>query len=124
MCHKHVNAERQAINICFLCFLIIYSQPQTKKINMELTLFEEKQIRIESSRIAVEMTLAKFGIIKDEMSEREACRMPGVTIGVLKSLVNEGLLNRVKVGDRNSKCTYSRIELETVLNLKEKRKIK
>ena len=122
MCHKHVNAERQAINICFLYFLIIYSQPQTKKINMELTLFEEKQLRIESGEIAVTLAFKRLGLVKDDLSQREAYRI--FTEPVIKSLVNEGLLTRVKIGSRNSKATYSRIEIETVLNLKAKRKIK
>ena len=89
---------------------------------MELTIFEEKQLRIESGELAVTLAFKRLGLVKDDLSQREAYRI--FTEPVIKSLVNEGLLTRVKIGSRNSKATYSRIEIETVLNLKAKRKIK
>jgi hypothetical protein len=88
----------------------------------EMTLFEEKQMRIESGELAVTLAFKRLGLVKDDLSQREAYRIFGEA--QINSLVNEKLLNKVKTGDRNSKVYYSRIEIETILNLKAKRKLK
>ncbi len=87
-----------------------------------MTLFEEKQLRIESAAIGAEIALKRLGLIKDEISEREAFRTFGQ--GRVKTWRNKGLVKRVKVGDKNSKATYSRIELETLNTLENERKLK
>jgi hypothetical protein len=89
---------------------------------MELTLFEEKQLRIESARMGAQIALSKLGLIKDEISQREAYRIFGESN--VRSWKNEGLIKRIKIGENNSKSTYSLIELETIMNLKENRKLK
>ncbi len=89
-----------------------------------MTILEEKAIRIESAEIAVEKVLARFGLVSDEISQREACRMSGITRAILQSWENEGLLKGLKTGEGNSKKTYSRIELQTIIRLKQQRKIK
>ena len=89
---------------------------------MEMTLFEEKQMRIEAGELAVTLAFKRLGLIKDDISQREAFRLFGEA--VIRSLVNEGLLTRVKIGSRNSKATYSKIEIETILSLKAKRKLR
>ena len=89
---------------------------------MEMTLFEEKQLRIESAKMGAQIALSKLGLIKDEISQREAYRIFGESN--VKSWKNEGLINRVKIGENTSKSTYSLIELETIKNLKSNGKIK
>jgi hypothetical protein len=89
---------------------------------MELNLFEEKALRIESAKMGAEIALSRLGLIKDEISQREAYRQFNET--TVRSWVNKGLIKRVKPGDLNSKASYSRIELETLKSLAEKRKLK
>jgi len=89
---------------------------------MELSIQQEKDIRIDSARMGVEIALSRLGLIKDEISQREAFReFREVNV---RQWINLGLIYRVKYGVGNSKATYSRIELETVKNLIEKRRIK
>jgi len=89
-----------------------------------MTILEEKNLLITTAQIAVQMVLARFKILDDEISQREACRMDGVTRSLLQSWQNEGLLRKTKLGENNSKVTYSRIELETIINLKKSRRLK
>lgn len=89
---------------------------------MELSIFEEKQLRIEAGELAVTLAFKRLGLVQDDISQREAFRLFGEA--VIRSLVNEGLLTRVKIGEKNSKATYSRIEIETIMNLKAKRKLR
>ena len=89
---------------------------------MEMTLIEEKQLRIESARMGAQIALSKLGLIKDEISQREAYRIFGESN--VKSWKNEGLIKRVKIGENTSKSSYSLIELETIKNLKSNGKIK
>lgn len=88
----------------------------------ELSIIEEKKLRIESAAMGAEIALHKLGLIKDEISQREAYRVFGEA--KVRSWVNQGLVSRVKTGSRNSKTTYSRIELETIKSLEDKRLIK
>lgn len=88
----------------------------------EMTLIEEKQLRIEAGEIAVNKVLAKLGLVVDEISEREAFRL--FTPAKVRSWSNQGLIKGVKTGTGNSKKTYSRIELETIKNLEDKRKLR
>jgi hypothetical protein len=89
---------------------------------MELNLFEEKALRIESAKMGAEIALSRLGLIKDEISQREAYRL--FKESTVRSWVNRGLVKRVKPGELNSKASYSRIELETIKALEEKRKLK
>jgi hypothetical protein len=89
---------------------------------MELNLFEEKALRIESAKMGAEIALSRLGLIKDEISQREAFRL--FKESVVRSWVNKGLVKRIKPGELNSKATYSRIELETIKTLEEKRRLK
>lgn len=89
---------------------------------MELNLFEEKALRIESAKMGAEIALSRLGLIKDEISQREAYRQFNET--TVRSWVNKGLIKRIKPGELNSRATYSRIELETLKSLAEKRKLK
>lgn len=88
------------------------------------TILEQKDLYIGIAELAVEKTLVKFGIVRDEISQAEALRIPGITRGLLESWQNEGLLKRVKLGTGNHKVTYSRIELELIQKLKQERKLK
>ena len=87
-----------------------------------MTLFEEKQMRIEAATIGAQIVLKRLGLIKDEISQAEAFREFGQV--KVKSWMNQGLISRVKIGERNSKATYSRIELETIRNIENQRKLK
>lgn len=85
------------------------------------SILEEKQIRIESAKLGAEIALSRLGLIKDDISQREAFRLAGES--QIRSWVNEGLLIRINGKGRNSKLSYSRIEVETLLNLKKKQVI-
>jgi len=87
-----------------------------------LSLIEEKTLRIEAARMGAEIALSRLGLIKDDISQREAFRM--FTEARVRSWANQGLISRVKPGDRNSKASYSRIELETINSLELNRKLK
>lgn len=89
---------------------------------MEMNLFEEKTLRIESAKMGAEIALSKLGLIKDDISQREAFRLFGE--GNVRSWVNQSFVKRVKLGEFNSKASFSRIELETIKSLEEKHKLK
>jgi hypothetical protein len=89
---------------------------------MELSLFEEKQMRMEAGELGASIALKKLGLIKDEISEREAFRIYGPA--KVRSWNNEKLIRAIKIGSGNSKKTYSKIELDTVKRLEEERKLK
>lgn len=86
-----------------------------------MTLQEEKNLRIESAELGVTLALRRLGLVKDEISEREAYRIYGQSN--VRSWVNRGLTSRVKVGAGNAKATYSRIELDTIKSLEDRRKL-
>lgn len=88
------------------------------------TLQDQKASYLGIAELAVEKTFAKFGIVRDEISQSEALRIPGITRGILQSWQNENLLKRLKIGNGNHKVTYSRIEIELILKLKQERKLK
>lgn len=88
-----------------------------------LTLLEEKRLRIDSATTGAEIALNRIGLLKDEISQNEAFRIYGRA--VVESWLNTGYVTRVKGGSKsNSKIYYSRIELETVADLWKKRKLK
>lgn len=72
--------------------------------------------------MGAEIALSRLGLIKDNISQREAFRL--FSEAKVKSWVNMGLITRVKSGSHNSKAAYSRIELTTIQSLEEKRKLK
>jgi hypothetical protein len=87
-----------------------------------ITILEEKKLRIESASMGAEIALNRLGLIKDEISQREAFRL--FSEGKVRSWINQGLIGRVKTGNLNSKATFSRIELTTIQSLESKRKLK
>lgn len=87
-----------------------------------MTIHEEKALRIESATLGAEIVLRKLGIVRDEISQREAYRIFGEAN--VKSWLNSHLITRVKESSGNSKVTYSLIELETIERLIHNRKIK
>lgn len=89
---------------------------------MNLTFHEEYQLRADAAEQGAMRALTRLGLIKDEISQREAYRLFGEA--KVRSWKNLGLIKRVKVGERNAKVTYSRIELETILGLEKDRRIK
>lgn len=89
---------------------------------MPLTLIEEKELRIDSARLGAEMVLRKLGIVRDEISQREAYLLFGEA--KVRSWVNQSLVQRIKTGASTSNVTYSLIELETIQQLEANRKLK
>lgn len=89
---------------------------------MELSLFEEKNLRIEMAELGAANILKRFGIIKDDISQRQAYALFGEAR--IKSWKNRGVISRIKCGERNSKVTYSRIELELLDKLEKQHKIR
>ena len=89
---------------------------------MPLTLIEEKELRIESASLGAEIVLRKLGIVRDEISQREAYRLFGEA--KVRSWVNQNLVQRIKTGASTSNVTYSLIELETIQTLEANRKLK
>jgi len=87
-----------------------------------LSITEEKNLRIEAATQGAVIALSRLGLIKDDISQREAFRL--FTEAKVRSWTNQGFITRVKTGDLNSKATYSRIELETIQNLELTRKLK
>lgn len=87
-----------------------------------MELFEEKTMRMEMAELGAANILKRFGIIKDDISQREAYRLFGEAR--IRSWRNRGLIDRVKCGERNSKVTYSLIELELIDRLEKKKIIK
>ena len=87
-----------------------------------MTILEEKELRIESGEIACTLLMKKLGLTVDEISQREAYRLYDES--KVRSWVNAGYVRKIKVGEKNSKVTYSRIELDTVKRLCENRKLK
>ena len=74
---------------------------------------------MESAALGASIALNRLGLIKDEISQREAYRIYG------ESCVRTcGWVHRVKPGTGNSKVTYSRIELDTVKRLVELGKLR
>lgn len=91
--------------------------------SQELSIVEEKRLRIESASIGAEIALNRLGLLKDDISQNEAFRIHGRAL--VESWANAGYVTRVKAGNgKNAKATYSRTELETVAELWKKRKLK
>lgn len=87
-----------------------------------MNIAEEKDLIIKYAKLGSDISLSRLGLIKDEISEREAFRLFGQ--GKVKTWKNIGLVKRVKVGAGNSKSSYSRIELETISRLENERKLR
>ena len=73
---------------------------------------------MESAALGASIALNRLGLIKDEISQREAYRI------CVRTWLNRGWVHRVKPGTGNSKVTYSRIELDTVKRLVELGKLR
>lgn len=87
-----------------------------------MELFEEKNLRMEMAELGAANILKKFGIVKDEISQRQAYARFGEAR--IKSWKNRSLISRVKCGERNCKVTYSIIELELLDKLEKQNRIR
>ena len=85
-------------------------------------LHEQKTLIMESAALGASIALNRLGLIKDEISQREAYRICGESC--VRTWLNRGWVHRVKPGTGNSKVTYSRIELDTVKRLVELGKLR
>ncbi|WP_418970384.1 hypothetical protein [Alistipes putredinis] len=85
-------------------------------------LHEQKTLIMESAALGASIALNRLGLIKDEISQREAYRIYGESC--VRTWLNRGWVHRVKPGTGNSKVTYSRIELDTVKRLVELGKLR
>jgi len=84
---------------------------------MVLDLSKEKQMRIESAMIGVELAFNKLGIQRDEISQREAFRLFGESR--VRNWVNQKTISPIKKGKDNSRVVYSRIELEVLKSIED-----
>ncbi len=84
---------------------------------MGLNLLKEKQMRIESAMIGVELAFNKLGIQRDDISQREAFRLFGESR--VRNWVNQESLFPIKNGKDNSRVIYSRIELEVLKSIED-----
>jgi hypothetical protein len=76
---------------------------------MNLDPYELKTLMADIAELTANNIASKFGKLKDEISERAAFRRFGE--GDVKRWVATGAVTRIKIGDRNSKITYSANEL-------------
>ena len=85
-------------------------------------LFEQKNLIMESAALGASIALNRLGLIKDEISQREAFRVYGESL--VRTWLNRGWITRIKPGAGNTKVTYSRNELDTVKQLFNKGKLR
>ena len=85
-------------------------------------LFEQKNLIMESAALGASIALNRLGLIKDEISQREAFRVYGESL--VRTWLNRGWITRIKPGAGITKVTYSRIELDTVKQLYNKGKLR
>ena len=83
---------------------------------MKRNLSEEKEMRIESAMIGVELAFSIIGVIKDEISQREAFRLYGEA--QVRKWVNQGSATQTKQKS-NGRILYSRIELKMLKSLED-----
>lgn len=81
-----------------------------------------KRELIDIAELGARKAISRLGLIKDEISQREAYRHFGE--GRVKVWVQRKLCSRVKPGEGNSKATYSMIELEVLDKLEKANKLK
>lgn len=86
-----------------------------------MELYEIKTLMMSMAELGTSNTLKKIGITKDEISQRRAYELFGEA--KVKTWINRGLISRVKCGERNSKVTYSLIELELVEKLEKQNQL-
>jgi len=70
--------------------------------------------------MGAEIALAQLGHLKDEISQREAFRLFGESR--VRTWTNTRLCTRIKLGENNTRVTYSRIELDTIKRIEDSRK--
>lgn len=75
------------------------------------------RLMIEAGKIAAMETLREAGLYKDEISQRDAFRQFGEAN--VRSWESLGECKSIKIGSKNSKVMYSRIELQTIKKTKE-----
>ncbi len=74
-----------------------------------------KDLEIERIQMAVKTALRQLGLVKDEISEREAFRRFGAA--TIRTWENKGWIKAMQPGGKGKKKTYSLTELETVERL-------
>ena len=85
-------------------------------------LLQHKRDLIDIAEMGARKAISRLGLIKDEISQREAYRQFGE--GRVKVWIQRGLCKRVKIGERNAKTTYSLIELELLDRLEKINRLK
>ena len=88
----------------------------------EQDLVNQKRELIDIAELGARKAISRLGLIKDEISQREAYRQFGE--GRVKVWVRRKRCTRVKPGEGNSKATYSLIELEVLDKLEKSHKLK
>lgn len=61
-------------------------------------LFEQKNLIMESAALGASIALNRLGLIKDEISQREAFRVYGESL--VRTWLNRGWITRIKTGCR------------------------
>lgn len=89
---------------------------------MELSVIEERDLRLDAARMGAEMVLIRLGLLKDEISQNEAFRL--YTRAKVESWLNLGYIQKVKGKAKNSPHTFSRMQLETIHTLTKQGKLK
>lgn len=78
-----------------------------------LEVYQLKNMLQTAAEMGATIALKKAGLkVKDEISQREAYRRFGES--KVKLWRHKGLVKRVKTGPKNTKVTYSLIELEAI----------
>ena len=76
-----------------------------------------KSLVMDCAELGADIALKKLGLVKDQISQREAYRVFGE--GNVAYWVRRCWIKRIKTGERNSKVSYPRIELQTVRRMVE-----
>jgi len=82
------------------------------KSMIEIELYEFKNILKDMAELGAAYFARSIGVGKDEISQREAYRKFGEAN--VKKWVIDGLVKRIKLGNRTSTVSYSLAELETI----------
>jgi hypothetical protein len=82
-------------------------------MTINLDTFELTKLLTEASRQGAKQVLAETGLLKDDISQRRAWTIYGR--GIIENLKNRGLIHRNGGLGGNSKCTYSRSEIDAAL---------
>ena len=82
-------------------------------MNINISIADYKELLFEASRQGAKMALSESGLYRDEISQRKAWHIYGR--GYIENLLNLKLIKRNSGLGGNSKCTFSRLEIESAL---------